>query len=92
MIRTALSFVAFAVACAASAEEYDASRVRWLSPLRRAAPSAQWMVPGKMCTYEKKGVVADPVLAERFGRASAGKFSCHMMPGQFALFKLAVKG
>ena len=50
------------------------------------------MVPGKMCTYEKKGVVADPVLAERFGRASAGKFSCHMMPGQFALFKLAVKG
>ena len=70
---------------------YDEPRLQHNAAVFRASKIVSEMVPGKMCTYEKKGVVADPVLAERFGRASVGRFSCHMMPGQLALFKLAVK-
>ena len=39
-------------------------------------------------TYEKKGVTVDPVLARRYGKSTAGKFACHMAPGQLALVRL----
>lgn len=81
---------------------HDADGVRYLAlvNLERCLSSyisvvvADGIVPMQLSyygTYEKKGITADPVLAQRYGMPRAGKFACHMAPGQLALVKLGRK-